>query len=173
MSVNNRLKSRNLAAGGSSSMLNESNRQNSTSAALNKLNTTINNLKTNTLPKAEIRIKEKLDEMTPVLTHAQLRNLDMHKYAATGNTLLDPLFQVYWRWLVEQIPLNIAPNLLTVIGLILNVITSTIIMIYSPNCDSDVNKIEFFFKFLLLMLSFAVLTLDLANLVRFCRNLLL
>jgi choline/ethanolamine phosphotransferase len=95
-------------------------------------------LKTNQfVPLAETKIKEKLNEMQPVLTQSQLKNLDEHKYSSTGATLLDKYFQPYWRWLVEQMPLNLAPNLITVIGLIINVITSTILIIYCPNANED------------------------------------
>lgn len=142
MSINNRLRSsRNSSAaagtGGGAAASLESRFNETSHRALNKINNTIENLKTNTLPRAEHKIKEKIDDMTPVLTNAQLRNLDNHKYSASGNTLLDPIFQVYWRWLVEKVPLWVAPNLLTVVGLALNVFTSTILMIYSPNCDSE------------------------------------
>lgn len=135
MSINNRLKNRNLPSSSTTSA--------SSNSAFNKLNTTFNNFKTNALPNAEIKIKEKLDEMTPVLSNLQLKNLDEHKYSASGSTLLDPIFQVYWRWLVEQIPLYVAPNLLTVIGLVLNVVTSSLVMLYSSNSDNDVNVFHF------------------------------
>lgn len=108
------------------------------------LRTHINNFRTTTLPNAENKIKEKLDEMQPVLSNFQLTNLDKHKYSSTGTTLLDPLFQPFWRWLVEQMPLYLAPNLITVIGLIINVITSTILMIYSPNATDDVIYLSIF-----------------------------
>ena len=100
---------------------------------------TFNNIKQNTLPRAETKLKEKLDGMTPVLSDSQLKVLNEHKYSSTGSTLLDPLFQPYWRWLVLQMPLYLAPNLITVIGLIINVITSSILMLYSPNAKDAVN----------------------------------
>ena len=100
---------------------------------------TFNNIKQNTLPRAETKLKEKLDGMTPVLSDSQLKVLNEHKYSSTGSTLLDPLFQPYWRWLVLQMPLYLAPNLITVIGLIINVITSSILMLYSPNAKDTVN----------------------------------
>lgn len=124
--------------GGAAGLLNETSHR-----ALNRINHTFENFKTNALPRAEAKVKAKIDDMTPVLTASQLRNLDNHKYSATGSTLLDPIFQVYWRWLVEKMPLWVAPNLLTVVGLALNVITSTILMIYSPNCDNTVSRVRF------------------------------
>lgn len=105
----------------------------------------INNLRNNHLPNAGNTIKKKIDKMPAILTDVQLKNLDNHKYSSEGSTLLDPLFQPYWRWLVEQIPMTVAPNLLTIIGLILNVVTSTLFMIYSPNGDQEVKK--FFLSF--------------------------
>lgn len=147
-SSSSRLKNRNLGSSSSASSTSPASlesRINATSnRALDKLNTTFQNIKTNTLPNAETKIKAKLEEMTPVLTNAQLKNLDNHKYSASGATLLDPFFQIYWRWLVEQMPLWIAPNLLTVIGLIVNVLTSTILMLYSPNCDDNVNLYTYY-----------------------------
>ena len=158
MSINNRsLRSNRGAAAASSGASSPSSssaslasslesRINTTSQkALDKINSTLDNLKTNTLPRAETKIKEKLHDMPAVLTNTQLRNLDNHKYSASGNTLLDPFFQVYWRWLVEKMPLWVAPNLLTVIGLALNVLTSTILILYSPNCGSDVSLIAFYY----------------------------
>ena len=100
----------------------------------------LNNLKDNTIPRAENKIKEKLDEMTPVLTQSQLKVLNEHKYSSAGSTLFDPIFQPYWRWLVEQMPIYLAPNLITIIGLIINVITSSILMLYSPNAKDSVSS---------------------------------
>jgi choline/ethanolamine phosphotransferase len=98
----------------------------------------LNKIKNNTLPLAEQHIKEKLNEMQPVLTQTQLRNLDRHQYSSSGKTLLDPYFQPFWEWLVLQMPIYLAPNLITVIGLALNVVTSTILMLFSPNAIENV-----------------------------------
>lgn len=106
-------------------------------------NDLLNNFRNNHLPNAGNTIKKKIDKMPAILTDVQLKNLDKHKYSSEGNTIFDPFFQPFWRWLVEQIPLNIAPNLLTVTGLVLNVATSTLFMLYSPNGDQEVIKIIF------------------------------
>ena len=110
----------------------------------NSLKNTFNNIKLNTIPKAEHKIKEKLDEMTPVLTNSQLKNLNAHTYSSAGSTLLDPMFQPYWKWLVEQMPIYLAPNLITVIGLIINIVTSTILILYSPNATESVSSFKHF-----------------------------
>ena len=124
-------------------------RQNTNSNATNSpstfINNTLNNIRTNTIPQAENRIREKLNDMPAILTNSQLKNLKDHQYACSGNTFLDPLFQPFWRWLVEQMPMYLAPNLITIIGLIINIITSTILMLYSPNATDDVCFRVFFF----------------------------
>jgi hypothetical protein len=107
-------------------------------AASSSLKQSFQSFKTNTMERAETRIKEKLEEMTPVLNKHQLRNLDAHKYSASGSTMLDPILQPYWNWLVQQMPMTLAPNLITMIGLVCNVLTSGLIMFNSPNADQDV-----------------------------------
>jgi len=86
----------------------------------------------------EQKIKDKIKQMQPILSNYQLKNLDEHKYSSGGATLLDPNFQPFWKWIVEQMPLWLAPNTITVIGLIINVITSAILIFYSPNATDHV-----------------------------------
>ncbi|XP_078667414.1 cholinephosphotransferase 1-like isoform X4 [Branchiostoma floridae x Branchiostoma belcheri] len=71
-------------------------------------------------------------EMAPAMSEAQLKGLDEHKYSAAGTSAVEPVMQVYWRWLVEKVPLWVAPNLITLVGLIINVVTSLLLMYYSP-----------------------------------------
>lgn len=105
-----------------------------TSPGADLFNNTLHKFQTNEMVnKTERKIKDKLSKMDAILSNAQLKNLDEHKYSSGGTTLLDPIFQPYWRWLVEQMPLWIAPNLITIIGLIINVLTCSILFIYSPN----------------------------------------
>ncbi|KAK2569327.1 Cholinephosphotransferase 1 [Acropora cervicornis] len=58
--------------------------------------------------------------MNNVLSDRQLKRLAEHKYSAECVSILDPYFQVFWRWLVEQLPLSLAPNTITVSGLAIN-----------------------------------------------------
>lgn len=116
----------------SSSTRNRSTKLTSTGSAI--FNETIDKFQINEkLNKTEKKLKEKLSKMPAILTNAQLKNLDEHKYSSGGSTLLDPYFQVFWRWLVEQMPLWLAPNLITTIGLIINVVTCSLLFLYSPN----------------------------------------
>nr|NP_725301.1 bb in a boxcar, isoform B [Drosophila melanogaster]AAF58369.1 bb in a boxcar, isoform B [Drosophila melanogaster] len=68
-----------------------------------------------------------------ILSAQQLRKLSEHKYSCFSVSLLDPLLQPWWNWLVAQTPLWLAPNLITIVGLILNVVTTLILICYSPN----------------------------------------
>ncbi|XP_062619874.1 choline/ethanolaminephosphotransferase 1-like [Saccostrea cucullata] len=68
-----------------------------------------------------------------ILTQTQLRNLKDHKYSATGQSLIEPYFQVYWRWLIEQIPKTWAPNSITLLGLIINAVTTLLLILCSPD----------------------------------------
>ena len=78
--------------------------------------------------------------MISVLSDVQLKRLAEHKYSVTCESVLDPCFQVYWRWLVEKLPLWLAPNTITVSGLFINVITSLILVWYCPQARGEVSE---------------------------------
>ncbi|KAH8384636.1 hypothetical protein KR093_003774 [Drosophila rubida] len=63
-----------------------------------------------------------------ILSPQQLRKLSEHKYSCFSASLLDPLLQPWWNWLVAQTPLWLAPNLITIVGLILNIVTTLILI---------------------------------------------
>jgi len=72
--------------------------------------------------------------MSPeLLTSKQIKALKEHKYSAQGQSLTEPLMQVYWKWLVEQIPMTWAPNCLTLVGLLMNVVSTVILVLYTPD----------------------------------------
>lgn len=68
-----------------------------------------------------------------VLSEDQLQRLARHKYSASGVSAVEPYLQPFWRWLVEQIPLWWAPNALTLAGLVINGLTTVILLAYSPD----------------------------------------
>ena len=76
----------------------------------------------------------------PVLTEGQLKRLAEHKYSSSGNTLLDPFMQKFWNWFVLRIPESIAPNVLTITGLLINAIATLILIIHSPDARHDVSS---------------------------------
>ena len=77
-------------------------------------------------------------KMSKILTLQQLTALGSHKYSSEGTSITEPVLQMLWRWLVEQIPLWVAPNLITIVGLIINVGTSLLLMYYSPDAKTQV-----------------------------------
>lgn len=72
-----------------------------------------------------------------ILNKEQLRKLSEHKYSVTSNSLLEPYLQPYWNWLVQKVPLYVAPNCITIVGLIVNIVTTLILMAY--NNSQDIN----------------------------------
>jgi len=75
--------------------------------------------------------------MSKILTLQQLTALGSHKYSSEGTSITEPALQMLWRWLVEQVPLWVAPNLITIVGLIINVGTSLLLMYYSPDAKTQ------------------------------------
>ncbi|XP_062711257.1 cholinephosphotransferase 1 isoform X6 [Aedes albopictus] len=68
-----------------------------------------------------------------LLQPTQLKKLGDHKYSCSNVSLLDPFLQPWWCWLVSKVPLWLAPNLITIVGLIINIVTTLILIYFSPN----------------------------------------
>jgi len=73
-----------------------------------------------------------------ILLRSQLKRLAEHKYSVTGVSLMEPFMQHFWKWIVQQIPMSWAPNAMTLAGLVVNVITTAILMFYSPDAKEEV-----------------------------------
>ncbi|XP_019893904.2 cholinephosphotransferase 1 isoform X5 [Musca domestica] len=67
-----------------------------------------------------------------ILSPQQLKKLSEHKYSCTNSSLMDPWLQPWWNWLVSKTPLWLAPNLITIVGLAVNIITTLILVAYAP-----------------------------------------
>lgn len=63
-----------------------------------------------------------------ILNAAQLKRLSEHKYSCVTASLLDAWLQPWWCWLVSKTPLWLAPNLITILGLIVNIVTTLILV---------------------------------------------
>lgn len=74
-----------------------------------------------------------------ILLPVQLKKLSDHSYKCESRSLTDPYLQPFWNWLVLQTPIWLAPNLITLIGLIVNIVTTLVIIRYSPDANSDVS----------------------------------
>eukprot|EP01135_Chromosphaera_perkinsii_P002929 Nk52_evm40s230 gene=Nk52_evmTU40s230 len=67
------------------------------------------------------------------LTDSHLKGLKKHKYACVGWSPLEKhVMQKWWNFLVELLPLWLAPNLITFIGLLVNGLSTTILIYYCP-----------------------------------------
>jgi len=65
----------------------------------------------------------------PLLTSKELEQLRSHKYSCQSLSLVEPHLQPFWNWVLQRIPLWVAPNLITIVGLIIN-IASTLLLVY-------------------------------------------
>jgi len=68
----------------------------------------------------------------PILSDRELKKLKEHKYSASCSSLLDPIMQKYWNWFVTLCPMWVAPNLITMVGLVINIVTSLVLVWYCP-----------------------------------------
>lgn len=68
-----------------------------------------------------------------VLNSLQLKRLSEHKYSCTSSSLVEPYLQPWWNWVVDCLPLWLAPNLITIAGLAINILTSLVLVYYNPD----------------------------------------
>jgi len=54
--------------------------------------------------------------------------LDKHQYSSKSISILDTRLQPWWNFVVSLMPMWLAPNLITMIGLVINVATSVLLM---------------------------------------------
>ncbi|XP_056093886.1 choline/ethanolaminephosphotransferase 1b isoform X2 [Rhinichthys klamathensis goyatoka] len=73
----------------------------------------------------------------PVLSRHQLKRLEEHRYSSSGRSLLEPIMQRYWEWLVGRMPPWIAPNLITIVGLATNIFTTLVLVYYCPTATEQ------------------------------------
>ncbi|KAL3070559.1 hypothetical protein niasHT_032349 [Heterodera trifolii] len=93
--------------------------------------------KSNVLKRARLHLFEFVNwyiENDCQLNTAQIVRLGAHVYSSTDSSILDHLFMSrFWNWLVHFYPIWLAPNLITLIGLIINLIT---VLVLSNFCYS-------------------------------------
>lgn len=90
-------------------------------------------------PSAACVLSKLVQLPTPPLSKHQLKRLEEHKYQSAGRSLLEPLMQGYWEWLVGRVPAWIAPNLITIIGLLINIFTTLLLVCYCPTATEQVS----------------------------------
>lgn len=82
--------------------------------------------------------REKTGHLQPgPLGEKKLKRLKEHCYSSTGTTVLDPYMQKWWEWVVLKLPLWLAPNLMTLTGLLIIVLTAILFIFHSPDAKQD------------------------------------
>jgi len=74
----------------------------------------------------------------PLLTRRQTTKLQQHKYNSVSISFADAFLQPWWNFVVSLMPMWLAPNLITIIGLAVNVFTSLIHLYYCPTATEEV-----------------------------------
>jgi phosphatidylglycerophosphate synthase len=72
------------------------------------------------------------------LSPGQLSALSQYKYSSADYSALDKLLTPYWEWVVRQLPLWVAPNLITFTGLVIMLANAALLALYSPTLQQPV-----------------------------------
>ena len=73
-----------------------------------------------------------------LLNSAQLRRLEEDCYCGVGESLFQPPLQIYYTWLLQWIPLWMAPNTITLIGLAINLVPTLVLIFCCPTVKEEV-----------------------------------
>eukprot|EP01091_Cochliopodium_minus_P011063 TRINITY_DN3072_c0_g1_i1.p1 TRINITY_DN3072_c0_g1~~TRINITY_DN3072_c0_g1_i1.p1 ORF type:complete len:378 (-),score=67.64 TRINITY_DN3072_c0_g1_i1:106-1239(-) len=74
--------------------------------------------------------------MFKYISERGLKNLDNYSYHGTDESFLgNNVLCHWWNWLVLQMPITLAPNLITFIGLLANIVAYIVVIYYSPTID--------------------------------------
>ena len=78
-------------------------------------------------------------KMKEVLTPYQLNRLKDHQYRSEGVSLVEHyVLRHFWNWLVERVPLWVAPNLITFTGFCFTVGTALLMVLQDLNAEGKV-----------------------------------
>eukprot|EP00124_Ichthyophonus_hoferi_P004527 Ihof_evm4s511 gene=Ihof_evmTU4s511 len=84
------------------------------------------------------KIHHRAEQATSVCTPAMLKKLEEHKYKSSDASPLDfYVMQHFWNKMVSYAPLWLAPNLITTIGLAVNVAVTLFYLSYCPNMEGE------------------------------------
>ncbi|XP_058810788.1 cholinephosphotransferase 1 isoform X2 [Phymastichus coffea] len=72
-----------------------------------------------------------------ILSPGQLKRLTEHKYSCSSASLCDKFLQPWWEWLTSRVPIWLAPNLITTLGLIINIVTTLVLVWYCPDVKTE------------------------------------
>ena len=80
--------------------------------------------------KEKINIKER-----KYLRDKDLKSLDLYVYHGADYTLVENLLNPFWNWFASFFPDWMAPNTITLIGLIINIISAALVLIHDPTLE--------------------------------------
>ena len=86
------------------------------------------------------------------LTPDGVEHIATHKYVGGKYTPLDNVLNPFWFWATEHVPMWMAPNLITMLGLMCNVAAFILFWTLSPSFGSDVEPWVFYFCALMVWL---------------------
>ena len=66
------------------------------------------------------------------LNDVDLKNLDMYVYHSADYTLLETTLNPFWTWYASLFPDTMAPNMITLLGFIINIVASFIVLYNDP-----------------------------------------
>ncbi|XP_038062440.1 choline/ethanolaminephosphotransferase 1-like isoform X2 [Patiria miniata] len=73
-----------------------------------------------------------------IRTEEQINHLNRHEYTRTGRTFVEPFMEPYWWWPVaDLVPRTINANVISVFGVILNIISTVVLMYYAPTATEE------------------------------------
>ena len=75
--------------------------------------------------------------LTNIITSLGLKQLKNYKYQSSGYSWLDNKMNVYWTKCIDYMPLYIAPNLITLIGLCCQIFCFYLAALYSPTLEDS------------------------------------
>uniref|UniRef100_A0A915KXH8 Uncharacterized protein n=1 Tax=Romanomermis culicivorax TaxID=13658 RepID=A0A915KXH8_ROMCU len=67
------------------------------------------------------------------LTNKQLKRLSEHRYNVQNNSTIEPYLNIFWNKVVEHLPLWLSPNLITIAGFFVNLVSVFILLCYHHN----------------------------------------
>jgi len=92
-----------------------------------------------------------------LLNSDQIRRLQKHQYASDNNSILDSYLQPWWNYVVTLVPMWVAPNLITITGLAINMFAALLLIYHCPTAKEEVSG---WIPFLLAITMFIYQTLD-------------
>ena len=78
-------------------------------------------------------IKKVIETKMPKCLHEKdLKNLDMYVYHSADYTFLENALNPFWTWYASWFPDTMAPNMITLLGFVINIIASFIVLYNDP-----------------------------------------